>query len=97
MDEVQHGGLQAGEGHVQRGVLDVDPRQLKGLVVAGLGGPIQGSAAGIAQAHDPRDLVKALAGRVVSCRAQDLHVGVAPHIHDERRAAGHAQADEGRL
>ena len=97
MDEVQHGGFQAGEGHVQGRVLNVDPGQGKGPVVPSLGGPVQGTAAGVAQAHHPGDLVKALPCRVVPGAPQDGHVGVPLDIYNQRSPPGHAQADEGGL
>ena len=97
VDQVEHGGLQAREGHVQGGVLDVDPRQDKGLVVPRLGRSVQGGAAGIAQPHDPGNLVKALPRRVVPGRPQDGHVRVAPYVHDEGGPPRDAQADKGRL
>ena len=97
MDQVQAGGLQAGEGHVQGRVLNVDPGQGKGPVVPSLGGPVQGTAAGVAQAHHPGDLVKALPCRVVPGAPQDGHVGVPLDIYNQRSPPGHAQADEGGL
>ena len=54
-------------------------------------------AAGVAQAHDPGDFVKALPRRVVPGGPQNLHVGVALHVHDEGGPPGDAEADEGGL
>ena len=64
VDEVQHGGLQPGEGHVQ-GASSMWTRGRGRPGRPPLGGPVQGRPCRVAQAHHPGDLVKALPCRVV--------------------------------
>ena len=65
VDQVQAGGLQAGEGHIQLGPLDVGPGQLIFGVVPPVSQAVHGGTAGIADAQHPGHLVEALPGGVV--------------------------------
>ena len=97
VDQVQGRRLEAGEGQVQGRVGHVGPGQLIPGGVAPLGQTVHGPAAGIADAQHPGHLVEALPRRVVPGGAQDLHVGVALHVHDGAGPPGDTQADEGGL
>ena len=97
MDQVQAGGLQAGEGHVQLGPLDVGPGQLIFGVVPPVSQAVHGGTAGIADAQHPGHLVEALPGGVVPGPAQHLHLCIGANINDGGGAAGDAQTDEGGL
>ena len=94
---VEHGGLEPGEGHVQRVVGHVGLGEVESFVIAALGHAVHGAAAGIAQAQHPGGLVKALAGGVIPGGAHDLKMGIVPDIYKGGGAAGHAQAQKGRL
>ena len=54
-------------------------------------------AAGVGKAEHARGLVKALARRIVTRRAEERKVRVVAHVDDERVAAGHAQRQKRRL
>ena len=54
-------------------------------------------AAGIGQPQHPGGLVEALPRRVVPGRAQDGHIRVIRHVHDQRVTAGDGQGHKGRL
>ena len=58
---------------------------------------IHGLAAGVGETQHTGGLVEALACRIVTGSAQNLHVGVVRHIHDQRIAAGDGQRQKRRL
>ena len=75
----------------------VGPGQFVPGVVSPLGQVVHGAAPGVPDPQHPGHLVKALPRRVVPGPAQDLHIRVGSHVHDQSSAAGDAQTYKGGL
>ena len=90
--QVDDRGLQAGKAHViGASVHMADGENILGVVPA-LRELVDGLSAGIGQAQHAGGLIEALPRRVVPGRAQDLHVRIIPHVHQDGVAAGDGQA-----
>ena len=97
MGEIDHRRLEAGKAHVERVPLDARARQVVHAARALLRQLVHRLAAGIGHPEHTRGLVEAFARRVVARRADENKVGIIPHVHEQRVAAGHAQRQERRL
>ena len=94
---VQHGGLEAGERKVQRVGAEGGAGEGDGVRVAVSlpRQPVNGDAAGVAEAEQAGALVERLPRRVVARPAQNLIVAVPAHQKYLAVAAGRDQADDG--
>ena len=93
--EVEEGGLDAGEGVVV--ARDVRGGELEGVGVTFLGEAVDDGASRVAEIHDFRRLVDGFACRVVDGLSQHFHVEVAVQQQYLRVSAGDQEADEGEL
>ena len=97
MQNVDDGGLEAGEAEIERGAVYGRARELERFVVAGLSEFIHGDAAGIGHAHGARGLIERFACGIVTRFSEDAEFCVVRHFDDVRVAAGDDKAQERRL
>jgi hypothetical protein len=90
-----HGGLQSGEGEVERVPLQQRPGQRIGVRVAELGEPRQRRPTGIAEAEQLGRLVERLAGGIVDGVAEERVAADVGDMQQLRVAAGDEERDEG--
>ena len=97
MQNVDDGGLEAGEAEIERGAVYGRARELERFVVAGLSEFIHGDAAGIGHAHGARSLIERFARGIVTRFSEDAELCVVRHFDDVRVTAGDDKAQERRL
>ena len=97
MDNVDDGGLEAGEAEIVGAPGDMGPGELKGVGVAQLRRLVDVHPAGVRKPHRPGGLVKRLPRRVVPGAADDVEPGIIQHLDDMAMAAGGDHTEERRL
>ncbi len=97
VNQIDHGGLETGKAEVIGVTGHMADGELIFRVVPALGEGIHRLAAGIAQTQHPGGFVKAFAGSIVPGRAENVHIRVIAHIHQQCVAAGDGQTHKGRL
>ena len=95
--QIDNGGLQPRKAHIVGVLAHIGARQRVAPVVALSGQIVDGLAAGIRQPEHPRAFVEALARRVVARLAENVHIGVAAHVHEHGVPAGDGQTQKRRL
>ena len=92
--EIDDSGFQPGKAHIIRVVLNMRLGEDIFSVIPALGKLVNRLSAGIGQAENTGCFIKALPCRIVSCVAENTHVGIVPHIGKKRVSAGNGEAEK---